>query len=377
MNISVTPVRNCFHILITGANGFVGKNIVANILEQEYKFEDGDYIPYHLIQVDDCSNSDEKQFEHDPKNMYFKKNVGEFAMDELSDETFPVPDVVIHLAAQTDVRKSMKNPIDDLSSNVDDTAILLDVLKERGFKGLFIFTSSGGAVYKQSPNCVPPFAESDPTGLPDSFYGLSKKVGEWYILKYALEGKFSSTILRLSNLYGYGAKKGIVHILDQAMINNEPTVILNGGEQTRDYLHIHDLAKVLKTLVMDWYRNKAQGYGFRGIFNIGTGVETSLKALYEQVKYFHPDWQGEYVLAGYQHGEVMRSVLDCRRFKDAYRKRTGKEFIFTPLQVGIANTIRFESIVRIQPELPKDSEAYKRVIELADLEMKDCIFKIK
>lgn len=201
------------------------------------------------------------------------------------------PDVVVHLAAQTSVADSMLNPIHDLGTNLVATVALLGYCAEAGSR--FVYAASGGTLYGNARIFPTPESEAGRTP-PLSCYGASKKA----VLDYLACFPVASVALALGNVYGPGQRSGII----RAALGSKPPTISGDGEQTRDFVHVADVA--------DAFVSATERGG--GLINIGTGVETSVLGVLDLV--------GEALgrrsapVHGPQHpGEVRRSCLDPTR----------------------------------------------------------------
>jgi UDP-glucose 4-epimerase len=215
------------------------------------------------------------------------------------------PESVFHLAAQIDVRKSMADPGFDARVNVTGTLNVLEAATRAGAER-FVFTSTGGAIYGEGANRSGdlPFAETAACE-PFSVYGQSKLAAEGYLDLYRRTRSLDTVVLRLGNVYGPrqdpALEAGVVAIFcDLARDGGKPTVF-GDGEQTRDYIHVHDVVAALLA---------ARDAGAPGPFNVGTGVETSVLALADSIgrlagrEDFEPGFEPA------RAGEVERTYLD-------------------------------------------------------------------
>jgi UDP-glucose 4-epimerase len=207
------------------------------------------------------------------------------------------PDVCFHLAAQIDVRVSVERPDFDADVNVGGTLRVLEAAREQGAK--VVFSSTGGAIYGE---CDGPAAEDHPR-LPLAPYGVSKLAAEEYIAAYNRLYGSGHVSLRYGNVYGprqdpHG-EAGVVAIFMSALRDGKTPKIYGDGTQTRDYVYVGDVvAATLAAVGQDG-----------GVFNVGTGIETSVLELYERIKRAAGrDRDPE--LADPRPGEVQRSVLD-------------------------------------------------------------------
>ncbi len=184
------------------------------------------------------------------------------------------PDIVIHAAAQISVTESMKDPALDADINVRGFVNLLQGCME-DVKPYFVFISTGGAMYGDQQ--VFPAPETHPA-RPSSFYGLSKQVGENYLDLWRRSFGLSGCTLRLANVYGprqnpHG-EAGVIAIFAKRILNNASTTIYGDGGQTRDFVYVEDVARA----VMAACQQKVSG-----VFNIGTGIETDINTVYNEV----------------------------------------------------------------------------------------------
>ena len=179
------------------------------------------------------------------------------------------PQVVFHLAAQIDVRRSVADPSFDLDVNVGGTIRLLEGARRAGVER-FVFASTGGAIYGEGEGRDLPLTESADC-RPDAPYGQSKHAAEGYLDLYRRLHGLETTSLRLANIYGprqdpHG-EAGVVAIFCSALRDGRRPRVFGDGEQTRDYVYSADVADAFVT---------AADRGGAGPYNIGTGVETSV-----------------------------------------------------------------------------------------------------
>jgi UDP-glucose 4-epimerase len=230
-------------------------------------------------------------------------------------------DVVFHLAAQIDVRVSMADPVADAAANVLGTVNLLRAAAAAGSPRI-VFASSGGTVYGDTD--LLPTPEDHPL-RPESAYGAAKVAAELYGGMFDRIRGVPFVSLRYGNVYGprqdpHG-EAGVVAIFASRLLHGEQAIINGDGEQTRDYVYVHDVVRA----------NLAAVHGERtGVYNIGTGVGTDVNRLHEllaaacgsdAVPMHGPS----------KAGEQRRSVLDVRR--------AAAELGWTP-QIGLDEGLR-------------------------------------
>jgi UDP-glucose 4-epimerase len=234
------------------------------------------------------------------------------------------PDACFHLAAQADVRVSVAEPAFDCDVNVIGTIRVLEAARSQGTQ--VIFSSTGGAIYGE---CERPALETDPRG-PLAPYGTAKLAGEEYLATYNRLYGTEHIALRYGNVFGprqdpHG-EAGVVAIFFGRLAAGEPPRIFGDGRQTRDYVYVGDVTAA--TLA-------AAGRP-PGVFNVGTGRETSVLELFEAcLRVSGVDV--EPVFAPPRVGELGRSFLDPELAARELGFRAA-----TPLDDGLAAT--WESI---------------------------------
>ncbi|HEX4339038.1 MAG TPA: NAD-dependent epimerase/dehydratase family protein [Polyangiaceae bacterium] len=275
-------------ILITGGAGFIGSNIADAFVAR------GDEV---LI-VDDLSSGRESNV---PKAARLVKADVRSPEARAALESFR-PDVLCHLAAQLDVRKSVDDPMFDADVNVVGSLKLLEACKKVGTRRV-LFASTGGAIYGEQD--VFPADETHPT-RPMSPYGVAKLAVEHYLSYYTVVHGFRTTALRFANVYGprqspHG-EAGVVAIFARKLLNREVPVINGDGSQTRDFVFVGDVVRA-NVLAIE--------KDLSGSFNVGTGVETSVLELYDSLRRAAGSDIAPKHAPG-KLGEQMRSVLDAR-----------------------------------------------------------------
>jgi UDP-glucose 4-epimerase len=263
--------------VVTGGAGFIGSHVADALLAR------GDDVTV----VDDLSSGKRERVdqaatfvEHDIRNPL-----------ELDAE------VVFHLAAQADVRVSVERPDHDAAVNVIGTINVLEAARASGAK--VVFTSTGGAIYGDVER---PATEDDPR-LPLAPYGTSKLTGEEYLATWNRLYGAGHVTLRFGNVYGprqdpHG-EAGVVAIFLGRLRDGQPCRIFGDGRQTRDYVYVGDAVRA--TLAAAGHEG--------GVFNVGTGAETSVVELFEACRAAAGvDAQPEFAEA--RSGELQRSVLD-------------------------------------------------------------------
>ncbi len=212
------------------------------------------------------------------------------------------PALICHLAAQIDVRVSVRAPSMDAGTNVLGTVNVLEAARAVGARVLF--ASSGGAIYgREAPLPTP---EEEPP-LPESPYGVAKQCAECYIGLYNRLHHTRHSILRLANVYGPrqdpSGEAGVIAVFCRAVLAGQPPTVYGDGTQTRDYVYVGDVVRAFVA---------AAGQPGSGTWNIGTGREVSVLDLVRIIaratgREAHPTF------APARAGEVQRSVLAAGR----------------------------------------------------------------
>ena len=215
------------------------------------------------------------------------------------------PEVVFHLAAQMDVRKSVADPAFDCRVNIEGSLRLLELCREFGTERV-VFSSTGGAIYGEQDTF--PAAEEHPQS-PLSPYGVAKLAVEKYLHYYSEVHGLKTTALRYSNVYGPGqnphGEAGVIAIFSNQLIRGDTPTIYGDGEQTRDYVYVDDVVAANLAAFRD---------SLSGCYNVGTGVETTVNGVLGTLcaaagSLFSP------IHAAGRAGEQQRSCLDSGRLQ--------------------------------------------------------------
>ena len=279
-------------ILVTGGAGFIGSHVVDRCVE----------AGHGVAVVDDLSSGQRQQV-----NAAARLHVVDIRTPAL-DDVFrgEAPEAVLHLAAQASVGRSVANPLLDAEINVLGSLNLLECARRAGTRR-FVYVSTGGAGYGDTD--VVPTPESHPT-RPVSPYGTSKVAAELYLGCWEALHGLSGVVLRLANIYGprqnpHG-EAGVIAIFTDRLLRGEPCVINGDGLQTRDYVYVGDVAEAaLRAL------ERPQ---VTGQINIGTGVETTVVALFEALRAAFGHGESRHGPA--RPGEQRRSLLDASRARE-------------------------------------------------------------
>ncbi len=284
--------------LVTGGAGFIGSHLVDRLLAEGH----------NVAVVDDLStgslaNLASARADHKRRFSFFQMGIGSPELNALFARTRP--DVVFHLAAQADVRVSVVRPVFDAEVNVLGSLSVLEAAREAGARKV-VFASSGGTIYGVPDPADLPLKESH-SQEPVSPYGVAKKAVFDYLRAYRELHNLEFTALALANVYGprqdpYG-EAGVVAIFAGQLLVGRPCTVFGDGSQTRDFVYVDDVVDAFA-------RASERGGGL--LLNIGTGVETSVKALYDAMA-AAAGVETSALFAPARPGELERSALDPGR----------------------------------------------------------------
>lgn len=236
------------------------------------------------------------------------------------------PEVVMHLAAQASVSRSVEDPALDASVNILGLLNMLEAAVAAGARKV-VFAASGGTLYGES-RALPVKETSRRGSRPVSPYGISKKAAELYLAYYRRQRGLDFTALALANVYGprqdpHG-EAGVVAIFSSRMLEGKAPTIFGDGEQTRDYVFVDDTVHAF-SLAAD----RASGQ----LLNVGTGKETTVNRIYEILR-GKTGFGGKAIHGPPRPGDLRRSALD----PSLAEKELGWK-PWTALEDGLAETV--------------------------------------
>ncbi|MEE9553736.1 MAG: NAD-dependent epimerase/dehydratase family protein [candidate division Zixibacteria bacterium] len=299
-------------ILVTGGAGFIGSNLASALCER------GDDI----FIIDNLSTGKRENIPEEAK--FHQLDISEPVIDKVFEtEKF---DTVFHMAAQMDVRNSVEDPANDAEINILGGINLLRSSVKHGVKK-FVFSSTGGAIYGEQDYF--PADENHPL-RPVSPYGISKLSFEKYLYYFKLQFGLEYIALRYANVYGprqnSHGEAGVVAIFCEKLLKGDKAFVNGDGLQTRDFVYVGDVIKA-NLLAMEHPES--------GEYNVGTGIETDINAIYDMIK-SSTDSSQERVNREAMPGEQMRSVISYELIK--------KSMGWSPtvkITDGIAKTVEF------------------------------------
>ncbi len=300
------------NILVTGGAGFIGSNLADALLERGHK----------VSIIDNLSTG--KRENIPAKAEFFELDIASPVVDKIFERgKF---EIIFHLAAQMDVRKSVENPANDAAINIIGGINLLQAAVKHKVRKI-IFSSTGGAIYGEQEEFP---AGENHAANPVSPYGISKLAFEKYLYFYNLQHGLSYVCLRYANVYGprqnSEGEAGVVAIFCTRLLKGEKAVIYGDGLQTRDFVFVDDVVRA---------NIKAIGFESSMAFNVGTGIETDINTLFENIKVCAGSSQQRVNLEP-KPGEQRRSCISYDKIK--------KYMAWTPevnLEKGIERTVAY------------------------------------
>ena len=297
-------------ICVTGGAGFIGSHVADALVAAGHR----------VLIVDDLSSGRKENVPKDSELHVLdvrSEEAGRLLVDRKVE-------VLVHHAAQMDVRRSVADPLFDADVNILGLLNLLEATKESSLRQV-IFASTGGAIYGEQDKF--PADENHPA-RPLSPYGVAKLASERYLFFYHAEYGLDVTCLRYANVYGprqnpHG-EAGVVAIFSRRLLDGEEAVINGDGLQTRDYVYVGDIVRAnLASLDRP---------GFN-VYNVGTGVETDVNTLFNHIA------EAANFDAAPKHGpaapgEQRRSCISSERMLEELSVA-----VDTPLSVGISKTV--------------------------------------
>ena len=249
-------------ILVTGAAGFIASHVADAYVKAGHE----------VIILDDLSRGSKKNV--NPKARFYQCDIRDRETVEkifLSEK----PAAVNHHAAQMDVRRGVREPLFDAQVNILGSLTLIEAALAHGTKRL-IYAATAGAGYGE-PKQMP--VPEDYTINPITPYGISKHTVEHYLFTFQFLYGLQYVVLRYGNVYGPRqspqGEAGVFAIFSEQMISGAQPVIYGDGQKVRDYVYISDVVAA---------NVAALTRGTNEIFNIASGVESTDREVFEQVR---------------------------------------------------------------------------------------------
>jgi UDP-glucose 4-epimerase len=311
-------MKNNINILITGGCGFVGLNLIEFILDNT-KWE---------IRVLDNLFSGKKEvlsrFNND-RLSFIKGDIRDNTIVKKATENC---DYVVNLAAQVGVIESIKDPFFDMDVNINGILTLLESCKQNNVKR-FVQASSAAPLGEQEM----PLSEKK-VPAPLSPYGASKLAGEGYCSAFSESYDLETVVLRFSNVYGpyCNHKNSVIPLFIRQILSDEILTIYGDGNQTRDFVYVQDICRGIYLSLI----SKLEGN--YNIFQLGTGVETSVNTIIHLLKKLFPNKHISTRYVPKRKGEILRNYSDITKAKKilGYNPKIS-------IQDGLVETAKFLS----------------------------------
>lgn len=278
-------------VLVTGGAGFIGSHVVDRLVQEGHE----------VVVVDNLSTGKRRNLNRAVR--FCKMDIQSWRLERVFRNERP--HIVMHLAAQMDVRKSVEDPVFDAQVNILGMLNVLQQAVRHGVRKV-VFSSSGGAIYGEQE--IAPASEFHVT-RPLSPYGISKLCGEQYLSYYQRVSGLQVVNLRYANVYGPrqdpDGEAGVVAIFIQKLLNNEQAIIYGNGRQTRDFVYVEDVVEANLAVMSQ---------EIQGTYNVGTGQETSINDLL-RLLITHTNSTCKEVHGPARKGEQARSVIDSMKLR--------------------------------------------------------------
>lgn len=281
--------------LVTGGAGFIGSN-VCRLLHGR-----GD----DFVALDSLVSGDRRNLDFAPQGALLECDIRDRAALEAILEGV---DVIFHLAASVGNKRSIDDPVTDADVNVMGTVNLMTAARRHDVSRVVVSSSAG--TFGELKTL--PIREDHPVE-PDTPYGASKLFKEKFCLSYQKLYGIGVVALRYFNVYGpnqrFDAYGNVIPIFAYRMLRGEPVTVFGDGEQTRDFIHVSDVAKA------NYLGATVRAAG--GAFNLGSGSRVSINTLLELMQEVS-GIKAEVEYTSPRPGDVRHSMADTSKLKDAF-----------------------------------------------------------
>lgn len=297
-------------IYVTGCVGFIGFNLCYSLLKNKKN---------KVIGIDKASKSQSKLVKSKFQILSSFNNFEYFKVDisnsQLLEKVFikQKPDIVIHLAAEAGVRKSITNPKIFLDANIVGFFNLIELIKKYKVKNLYFASSS--SVYGDSHKY--PTFESLNTDFPLSLYGATKKCNEVIAYSYSYLYKINIVGFRFFTVYGpYGRVDMAIHKFFEKIINKKPINLFNHGNHSRDFTFIKDVVDDIVNII----RLKKNSKKSFEIYNIGGGHKLNINDLIKKIEFF-TNKKAKIVKKSLQQGDPLITYCDNSKISKLTKRK--------------------------------------------------------
>lgn len=274
--------------LVTGGAGFIGSNLVDQLIE----------LKYEVIVIDNESAECNEQF-------YWNPNAKNYCIDicdyEKTRPLYENVDYVFHLAAESRLQPAIKNPINAVTKNAVGTCTVLQCAREAGVKKVIYSSTSSAYGLNKYPN-----SETDPNDCLNP-YSVSKVCGEELCTMYTKLYGLKTIIFRYFNVYGErspttGQYAPVIGIFLKQRNNGEPLTIVGDGKQKRDFVHVKDVVSAN----INAAENEISSEYYGQMFNIGSGQNISIFEIANLIS-------DNYTFIPYREGEAKTTLADIQK----------------------------------------------------------------
>jgi UDP-glucuronate 4-epimerase len=327
-------------ILITGAAGFIGFNLIESLMQASYELTGIDNLQNNhdyeikLKRLEKLQINQNNLIDHKPA---FSNNLSFYNIDLLNKqelkELFDQSnfDIIIHLAAQTGVRQSATHPQVYFDNNISAFNNLLECCRDSNVRRVIYASSS--SVYGMHHNTAS--CETDTTDLPTSIYAVTKKTCELLASTYSLQNNMISIGLRFFTVYGPWCRTDMAaYLFMKAIAEKEELSLYNYGDMLRDFTFVGDVCNSIK-LICQKILSDQVNIPCHEIFNIGNRNATTLGDYLSTIEN-EMGCKARYQLKPMQEGEVYSSYADTGKLENFIDFKPE-----TPLSKGVKEMVEW------------------------------------
>lgn len=310
-------------VLVTGGAGFIGVHLIEELLK----------LGHDVICVDNFLLGKQKNVDKFMGNKKYKfikldvSNTDEFCKTLIGEKI----DIIYHLAANSDIRKSGILPKIDYDNTFKTTFSVLELMRQNNIKNMFFASTS--AVYGDKKDKV--LKENEGLLLPISYYGGAKLASESFISSYSYMNDLNAMIFRFPNVIGPSLTHGVIFdFYNKLKINNKELEILGDGTQTKQYIYVDDLVDCIIKMTVD------NDFKRINIYNIGVETSTSVKEIadivcdvlgYKDVLYKYTGgnigWKGDVAKFKYDISKIKKKGWEAKYNSNEAVVETVKSFL--------------------------------------------------